>query len=88
MRNSLKVYQKNFESYLKMNKNIDRRVKEPGLEPIDAIMLTLDAEKYLGKTLDATYHELPFELYLAMRRISRIYKKYSKIVNRRELLLC
>ncbi len=43
MRNSLKVYQKNFESYLKMNKNIDRQVKEPDLESIDAIMLTLDA---------------------------------------------
>jgi len=68
--------------------NIDRRIKEPDLEPIDAVMLTLDAEKYLEKTLDATYHRLSFGIYLAMRRISRIYKKYSKIANRRELLLC
>ncbi len=43
MRNSLKIYQRDFESYLKMNKNIDRQVKEPDLESIDAIMLTLDA---------------------------------------------
>lgn len=66
--------------------NIDRRVKEPDLEPIDAIMLTLDAEKYLEKTLDATYHELSFGLYLAIRRIGRIYKKCSKIANGRGLL--
>jgi len=85
MRNSLKVYQKNFESYLKMNKNIDRRVKEPGLEPIAAIMLTLDAEKYLEKTLDAAYHKLSFGMYLAMRRIGRIHKKCSKIANGRGL---
>lgn len=88
MRNSPKIYQKNFESYLKMNKNIYRRVKEPDLESINVITLTLDAEKYLEKTIDVTYHKVSFGRHLMPIYINRMYKKCLKMVNWRELLLC
>lgn len=39
--------------------NIDRRAKEPGLTPVDVLMLTLDAERYLEKCLDSVYAEIP-----------------------------
>jgi glycosyltransferase involved in cell wall biosynthesis len=39
--------------------NIDRKVTEPSLEPVDVLMLTLDAETYLGKCLDSLYKEVP-----------------------------
>jgi len=60
--------------------NIDRRLKEPDLESIDAIMLTLDAE-YLKRTLNTIYRKLSFRRYLTVRRIGRIYKKCFRIVN-------
>lgn len=41
--------------------NIDRFEKEPNLEPVDAVMMTLDAETYLEKTLDAMYREVPIK---------------------------
>jgi hypothetical protein len=41
--------------------NIDRFKKEPNLEPVDAVMMTLDAETYLEKTLDAMYREVPIK---------------------------
>jgi len=64
--------------------NIDRRVKEPDLEPVDAIMLTLDAEKYLEKTLDATYRELPVNKFFVIDGGSKdntieILKKYPRM---------
>jgi len=39
--------------------NIDRRIKEPDLEPVDVLMLTLDADIYLEKCLDSIYREIP-----------------------------
>jgi len=64
--------------------NIDRRIKEPKLEPVDAIMLTLDAEDYLEKTLDATYREVPIKnLYVvdggSKDKTIEILKKYPRM---------
>ena len=64
--------------------NIDRRIKEPKLEPIDAIMLTLDAEKYLEMTLDATYREAPINKFIVVDggstdRTLEILRKYPRI---------
>jgi glycosyltransferase involved in cell wall biosynthesis len=42
-------------------KNVDRRIKEPDLEPVDVLMLTLDAEPYLERCLDSVYREIPLE---------------------------
>jgi glycosyltransferase involved in cell wall biosynthesis len=39
--------------------NIDRRMKEPDLEPVDILMVTLDAQAYLEKCLDTVYREIP-----------------------------
>jgi hypothetical protein len=42
-------------------RNVDRLKEEPKAESIDGIMMTLDAEKYLEKTLDAMYAEVPIQ---------------------------
>ena len=42
-------------------KNIDRRIREPNLEPIDVVILTLDAEIYLETCLDSVYREVPVD---------------------------
>jgi glycosyltransferase involved in cell wall biosynthesis len=39
--------------------NTDRRIEEPGIEPVDVLMLTLDADTYLEKCLDSVYREIP-----------------------------
>ncbi len=39
--------------------NVDRRIKEPELEPVDVLIATLDAETYLEKCLDSIYKEIP-----------------------------
>jgi glycosyltransferase involved in cell wall biosynthesis len=39
--------------------NVDRRVREPDREPVDVLMLTLDAEPYLERCLDSVYKEIP-----------------------------
>jgi len=39
--------------------NIDRRVKEPDVDPVDVLLLTLDAETYLEKCLESLYREAP-----------------------------
>lgn len=64
--------------------NIDRRIEEPELEPVDAIMLTLDAEKYLEKTLDATYREVPINKFFVLDGGSKdgtieILKRYPRM---------
>lgn len=41
--------------------NLDRFDLESKVESIDGIMMTLDAEKYLEKTLDAMYAEVPIK---------------------------
>ena len=41
--------------------NVDRRIKEPDLEPVDVLMLTLDAQPYLERCLDSVYREIPVE---------------------------
>ena len=41
--------------------NVDRRIREPNLEPIDVVMYTLDAEIYLEKCLDSAYREVPVD---------------------------
>ena len=40
---------------------IDRRIREPELEPVDVLLLTLDAEIYLEKCLDTVYREVPVD---------------------------
>jgi glycosyltransferase involved in cell wall biosynthesis len=42
-------------------RNVDRLKEEQKAEPVDGIMMTLDAEKYLEKTLDAMYAEVPIQ---------------------------
>ena len=37
----------------------DRSVSDPKLEPIDVIMMTLDAENFLEKSLYTVYREIP-----------------------------
>ena len=39
--------------------NIDRRITEPDLEPVDVLMLTLDAGTYVERCLDSIYREIP-----------------------------
>jgi len=39
--------------------NIDRRIKEAELEPVDVLLPTLDAAIYLEKCLDSVYREIP-----------------------------
>ena len=41
--------------------NIDRRIREPDLEPVDVLLLTLDAEIYLERCLDTVYREVPVD---------------------------
>ena len=41
------------------HENVDRRIEEPELEPVDILLLTLDAEVYLEKCLDTVYREIP-----------------------------
>lgn len=38
---------------------MDRRVTEPDREPVDVLLLTLDAERYLKICLDSVYREIP-----------------------------
>ena len=64
--------------------NKDRKVAEPDLEPVDALMLTLDAEKYLEKTLDAVYREVPIHTFFVIDGGSKdktveILKKYPRM---------
>lgn len=64
--------------------NIDRFEKEQQLEPVDAVMMTLDAEKYLEKTLDAMYREVPIRQLFVIDGGSKdntmlILKKYPRV---------
>jgi len=61
--------------------NIDRKVKEPSLEPVDVLLFTLDAEIYLEKCLDSLYREIPVNKIIALDggskdRTIEILKKY------------
>ena len=38
---------------------IDRRIKEPTLDPVDVVTLTLDAENFLERCLYTVYREIP-----------------------------
>lgn len=46
--------------------NADRRYKEPSLEPVDVLVLTLDAVAYLEKCLDTVYREIPVNRVIAL----------------------
>jgi len=64
--------------------NIDRLLKEPQLEPVDAVMMTLDAEKYLEKTLDTMYAEIPIHQIFVIDGGSKdktlpILEKYPRV---------
>lgn len=66
------------------NENIDRLQKELQEEQVDAVMMTLDAEKYLEKTLDVMYREVPIQqLYVidggSKDKTIPILKKYPRI---------
>ena len=64
--------------------NIDRKVKQPDLEPVDVILFTLDAEIYLEKCLDSTYREVPVNKIIVIDGGSRdrtveILNKYPRM---------
>ena len=64
--------------------NIDRRIQEPALEPIDVLMLTLDAETYLEKSLDSIYREIPVNKVIVVDGGSKdktleILRKYPRV---------
>jgi glycosyltransferase involved in cell wall biosynthesis len=64
--------------------NIDRRITEPDLEPVDVLMLTLDAETYLEKCLDSIYREIPVNRVIALDGGSKdktmeIFEKYPRV---------
>lgn len=65
-------------------KNIDRFEEEPDSESVDAIMMTLDAENYLEKTLDSMYKEVPIHQLFVIDGGSKdktvdILKQYPRI---------
>jgi len=41
--------------------NIDRHIKEPNLATVDAVLATLDCRRYIERTLDAAYREIPIK---------------------------
>lgn len=64
--------------------NIDRRVKEPNLEPVDVLTLTLDEETYLERCLDSVYREIPVNKLIVIDGGSKdktieILKKYPRV---------
>lgn len=65
-------------------KNIDRFKEKPNSESVDAIMTTLDGEKYLEKTLDAMFEEVPIKQLFVIDGGSKdktidILKKYPRV---------
>lgn len=65
-------------------RNVDRLKEGPKAEPVDGIMMTLDAEKYLEKTLDAMYREVPIKTLYVIDGGSKdgtieILKKYPRV---------
>lgn len=66
------------------HENIDRRIKEPNLEPVDVLLLTLDAETYLEKSLDSIYREIPVNKVIVLDGGSKdetleILKQYPRV---------
>jgi glycosyltransferase involved in cell wall biosynthesis len=64
--------------------NVDRRTREPNLEPIDVVMLTLDAEIYLERCLDSAYREVPVDKMIVVDSGSKdktleILNKYPRM---------
>jgi glycosyltransferase involved in cell wall biosynthesis len=64
--------------------NRDRRIEEPNLEPVDILLLTLDAEIYLEKCLDTVYREIPVSKILVVDGGSKdktleILRKYPRV---------
>jgi glycosyltransferase involved in cell wall biosynthesis len=64
--------------------NIDRLLKEPQLESVDAVMTTLDCKKYLERTLDAVYSDIPIKNLFVLDGGSKdgtieILKKYPRV---------
>jgi glycosyltransferase involved in cell wall biosynthesis len=64
--------------------NVDRKVKEPNLEPLDVLLFTLDAEMYLERCLDTVYREIPVNKVIALDggskdRTLEILNKYPRM---------
>lgn len=64
--------------------NIDRYKKDPKSEPIDVIVPTLDAEKFLEKFLDSVYREVPVRRLIvcdggSKDRTVEILSKYPRV---------
>lgn len=51
---------------LGQHENVDRRSREPNLEPVDVLLFTLDAALYLEKCLDTVYREVPVNRTIAL----------------------
>ena len=66
------------------HENIDRRIKEPNLEPVDVLLFTLDAETYLKNSLDSIYREIPVNKVIVLDGGSKdetleILKQYPRV---------
>ena len=66
------------------SENPDRRIKEPDLEPVDVLMLTLDAEPYLERCLDSVYGEIPVSKVIVLDGGSKdktveVLNKYPRV---------
>ena len=64
--------------------NIDRRIKESNLEPVDVLLGTLDEETYLERCLDSVYREIPVNKLIVIDGGSKdktiaILKKYPRV---------
>jgi glycosyltransferase involved in cell wall biosynthesis len=64
--------------------NVDRRTREPDLEPVDVLMLTLDADTYLERCLDSVYKEIPVNKLIVVDggskdRTVEILNKYPRV---------
>ncbi len=69
---------------LPVGRFIDRMKEEPNLEPVEVIMLTLDAENFLEKCLYTVYREIPVRKLIVCDGGSKdstheIFKKFPRV---------
>ncbi|MFC1927497.1 glycosyltransferase [Chloroflexota bacterium] len=64
--------------------NVDRKIEQPEIEPVDILLLTLDADIYLERCLDSVYREVPVDKVIVVDGGSKdktleILKKYPRM---------